>query len=108
VSGTLARVRELVLRGKYTLSDHAYEAARDDGILPMDIINGVHEAEVVEDYPNANRGPSVLILSRNEDGQPIHAVWGIHRDNLYKAVVITAYKPEQSLWSTDFLNRVKP
>lgn len=108
MSGTLARIRQLVLERKYTLSDHAYEAAQEDGILPLEIINGVHSADVVEDYPDAKRGPSVLVLCRSENRQPIHAVWGIHRDNPDRAVVITAYKPEQGLWSTDFLKRVKP
>ena len=106
MSATLAKVRELVLERKYALSDHAYDEAREDGIVPMEIIIGVHSAVVVEDYPDARRGPSVLVLSSGESGRPIHAVWGIHRDNPNKAVVITAYSPEPTLWSSDFLKRV--
>jgi hypothetical protein len=42
-----------------------------------DILNGVAEADLVEDYPKYFKGPSVLVLQKDAKDLPIHIVWGI-------------------------------
>lgn len=71
----------------------------------MDILSGVREARIVEDYPAYPKGPGVLILQKDLQGNPIHVLWGIPRDAAPPAVLITAYRPDPKYWSEDYMRR---
>jgi hypothetical protein len=101
---TLKRIRELVGRREVYVSDHGYDELANDDIFIQDILAGVLEAKVIEDYPDYYKGPSVLVLQRDELG-PIHVVWGISKNATSPAVLITAYRPDPDLWSKDYLRR---
>ena len=63
-----------------------------DDILGRDVIRSVAAGVVVEDYPDYPRRPCVLTLQRDRDGQPIHVVWGIPKNEIGPAVLVTAYR----------------
>jgi len=77
----------------------------DDAILAEDVLAGVFDAVMVEDYSSAARGPSVLVLQKDGNGHPIHVVWGIPKDRTGPAVLVTAYRPDAVRWSDDFMSR---
>jgi len=105
VSATLEGVKALVAAGKVRISEHGYDELAEDAISVRDIIGGVHEAAVVEDYPDFIKGPAVLVLQFDRDRKPIHVVWGIPRGRSSPAVVVTAYRPDPDRWSENFLER---
>jgi hypothetical protein len=74
MSETLKRIRELVGRREVYVSDHGYDELANDGIFIQDVLPGVMNAIVIEDYPNYYKGPSVLVLQQDEKGA-IHVVW---------------------------------
>jgi hypothetical protein len=39
----------------------------------------------------------VLVLQRDVDGSPVHAVWGVPRGYNYPSVLVTAYRPDPTL-----------
>jgi hypothetical protein len=105
VSQTFERIRDLVAREEVRISEHGYEELTRDGILVAEVVAGTTSGEVVEDYPNFPKGPCVLVLQRDAIGRPIHVVWGIPRNRVSPAVVVTAYRPDPEKWSTDFKRR---
>src|SRR3972149_1922577 len=98
-------VRALVQRGEVRVSDHGYEEMSDEDILARNVLAGVFDGVVVEDYPTYAKGPCVLVLQRDLNQQPIHVVWGIPKNLSSPAVVVTAYRPNPDLWSEDFMRR---
>jgi hypothetical protein len=105
MSETFDKVCALVERGEVKVSDHGYDEMSDEDILARDVLAGISEGIVVEDYPTYAKGPCVLVLQRDRDQRPIHVVWGIPKDLLSPAVVVTAYRPNPDLWSEDFTRR---
>jgi Domain of unknown function (DUF4258) len=108
VSDTLTRVRALVRSGTVRISAHGYDELAADGIYATDVLAGLDIGHLVEDYPNAAHGPCVLVLQADGDGRPIHVVWGIPRGRAEPATLVTAYRPDESRWSADFMTRKKP
>lgn len=105
MSATLARIKTLIARGEVKVSDHGYDELSADGILVRDLIDGVPDAEMLEDYPDYPKGPCVLVLQSAADQSPIHAVWGIPKGETTPAVLVTAYRPDAGKWTKDFRRR---
>ncbi|HTG32795.1 MAG TPA: DUF4258 domain-containing protein [Thermoanaerobaculia bacterium] len=105
MSNTFRSIQELVRRREVRISNHGYDELAADGILATDVVAGVEDAKVIEDYPDYPKGPCVLVLERDSDGQPLHAVWGIPRRTSTPAVLITAYRPDVERWTADFMKR---
>jgi hypothetical protein len=106
VSETLTRIQVHLAAGNFAVSRHAYDKLSKRGILPLDVIAAMENAIVVEDYPDAGRGPSVLVLIDTPETGSVHAVWGIHNENPGVAVLVTAYKPTSDIWTKDFKTRL--
>jgi len=106
--GVLSLVRSLVAAGFVEVTRHAFRELADDEILIRDVLAGLKKAIVVEAYPDAKRGPSVLVLQRDAHDNPLHLVWGVPRETLTPAVLITAYRPDPARWSRDYTERRSP
>jgi hypothetical protein len=107
LSATLDSIRTLVAAGKVIISVHGYDELAADDIFVADVLAGLGSAQVVEDYPDAVRGPSVLVLAADSAGDLFHAVWGIPKGKSEPAVLVTAYRPDPQLWLEGFLERRK-
>ena len=106
-SEILLRIQALVARGEYVVSNHGYDELAADGIFASEIIDGVMAASVVEEYRQASKGPSALVLQKDDAGVPVHVVWGIPKGFDAPAVLVTAYRPDPDRWSADFTKRRK-
>jgi hypothetical protein len=105
MSDTLNSVIELVSRNEIRISAHGYRELAADDIFVRDLIQHVGEALLIEDYPDFHKGPAVLVLHYDSEGDPIHVVWGIPIGETKPAVLVTAYRPDPSRWSSDFTRR---
>ncbi len=105
MSQTLEQVRALVARGEVRVSVHGYEELAADHVRVRDVIDGLAGAVVVEDYPEYQKGPCVLVLEHDKAGQPIHVVWGIPFGQNSPAVIVTAYRPDPAKWDESWRKR---
>jgi hypothetical protein len=94
--------------GAVFVSAHGYDELADDDIFFGDVLAGLPTAQLVEDYPAATKGPSILVLEYDSADLPIHVVWGIPKGAGGPAVLVTAYRPDPARWSSDFKERRKP
>ena len=104
---TLHHVQELVLAGEVAISEHGYDELAADGISVREIIEGVQDSFLIEEYPSYGKGPCVLVRQTDGHGHAIHAVWGIPKNALAPAVLVTAYRPDPERWGDDFSRRIK-
>ena len=82
-------VIDLISRHEVMISEHGYDELSEDNITIRDVIRGAKNAVVIEDYPDYYKGPCVLVLQKDHEGKPIHAVWGIPKNVSSPAVLIT-------------------
>jgi hypothetical protein len=104
---TLQRVRELVRARRVRISEHGYDELGADGISAREIVEGLQDAVLIEEYPAFAKGPCVLVRQRDKRGEAVHAVWGIPRGEVSPAVLVTAYRPDPERWADDFSRRKK-
>jgi hypothetical protein len=105
MSNTLKDVLGLIREGDIVVSNHGYDELAEDSLTVREILASASDAVVIEDYPDYPKGPCVLVLQQDVHGQPIHVVWGVPTGSVSPAVLVTAYRPDPDLWSTDFLRR---
>lgn len=102
---TLAIIQMLIENGQVRISEHGYDEMVADDLSTRDVLKGVRDAIVVEDYPHFHKGRCVLTLQKDRLGSPIHVVWGIPKGQTTPAVLVTAYRPDPERWTVDFRRR---
>lgn len=105
MSEFVEKVRALISAGEVRISEHGYDELAEDGLTVREVLGGIVEAVVVEEYPSYPKGPCVLLLQKDKAGAPIHVVWGIPKDHDKPAVLITAYRPDPGRWDESFMRR---
>lgn len=101
----LSKIQHLVDVGKVRISERGYVELADDGIFAREVVSGIRNAVVVEEYPDYKKGPCILVPERDNKNDPIHAVWGIPKGHTEPAVLVTAHRPDPTIWELDFAHR---
>ena len=105
MSGTIDQIQRLVSAAEVRISEHGYDELSADGLTVREIVAGIADAELIEDYPAYPKGPSVLVLQHDKAGKPVHVVWGIPKGYTSPAVLVTAYRPDPEKWELGYIRR---
>ena len=104
MSDSLKRVRSLAAQGKVGISYHGYDELADDAIFAVDALAGLADAVVIEDYPLAAKGPSVLVL-QTQRWPPDSRGLGHPERSQRTSHVGNSVRPDPARWSQDFTRR---
>ena len=86
-------------------SSHAIKRMFERKISRDDVLEIIHNGEVIADYPDDQPYPSSLLLAFVGD-RALHLVLAVdHSTNA--CYVITTYDPDPSLWEPNFKRRRK-
>jgi hypothetical protein len=88
------RIAELIESGEILISHHARVRMFERNVSTDELIAVISSGEIIEEYPDDEPCPSVLILSFIE-AVAYHTVIALCRDHIR---VITVYIPEQDKW----------
>ena len=105
MSDTLKKIKQLVDSGDVRISEHGYDELSNDHLTAREIVRGIDNAILIEDYPDFPKGASVLVLQTDKNDHPIHVVWGIPKSHNSPAVLVTAYRPDPDRWNDTFTER---
>jgi hypothetical protein len=105
LSKFVEQVRALMRAGNVRISEHGYDELAEDGLTAREILGGVQNAVVVEEYRDYPKGPCALFLQTDRVGSPVHVVWGIPRGHDGPVVLVTAYRPDPQRWDETFMRR---
>lgn len=105
MSNILERIQDLAEQGDLRISEHGYDELVEDGLSAREVVAGIQQAIVIEEYPDYPKGPCVLVFQRDRNQAPFHVVWGIPRGHDRPGVLITAYRPDPARWDSTLIRR---
>jgi len=105
LSQFLERIQELIGFGEVRISEHGYDELAEDDLTVKELLAGVLNAVVIEEYPNYPKGACILLLQKDRSGKPVHVVWGIPKGYNKPVVLVTAYRPDPAQWDENYLKR---
>ena len=101
----LDTVCNLIRTGSVRISEHGYDELGKDELSVKELLDGVENASVVEEYPDFPKGKCILLLQSDKQGNPIHVLWGIPKGYEKPVVLVTAYRPDPERWDPSYLHR---
>ena len=99
------QVQGLIDTGEVRISEHGYDESAEDELTARELLAGVKNAIIIEEYPDYSKGPCALTLQQDRSERPVHVVWGIPKGNNKPVVLVTAYRPDPERWDESFLRR---
>ena len=88
---------------KIMFSGHAIQRMYESSILPSDVRQVVSEGEIIHEYTDDKPLPSFLLLGIINNIS-LHVLLGVDTDSK-DCMIITAYRPDPTIWDNNFKNR---
>ena len=62
------KLRTLIVAGDVRISEHGYDELADDGLSAREVLNGIQEAVIVEEYPDYPKGTVRTAFAKRSNG----------------------------------------
>jgi hypothetical protein len=99
LAGIRARIRHQVHEDRLRITAHAHQEMGEDDVSLDELCEVLLDAEIVENYPEHERGSCCLMCGKTAAGRHLHAVCTTALD---VTVIITVYEPKPPRWTTPF------
>lgn len=88
-------------KNRIVYTEHALDEMNEeeDVITKEEVRNVVFNGEIIENYPEDDRGHSCLMMNETGKKRPVHVVCSPKEEYL---VIITTYVPNSRKWGSDF------
>lgn len=100
----IEEIKNLCQSGKVQWTEHVMKRLIKRNITRSEVKATLMTGVIIEEYPNDYPFPSCLVLGLSTPTQYIHVVCGIGNDRLW---IITAYRPDTTIWNESFTKRRK-
>jgi len=97
----------LLTLGKVRVSEHGYDELSEEGLSAGEVVAGLIDGTLIEEYPDFAKGHCALCLQLDSGGNPVHVVWGIPKGYYEPLVLVTAYRPDPDKWDRTYRKRLK-
>ena len=97
LAAMLLAVRSQAAAGKYRLTRHSVEEMTSRNISLEEVLRAIACGEILENYPNHQRGACCLLCDVSNVNRPLHIVCTSGQPEL---IIITAYQPELPKWAS--------
>lgn len=88
-------ILSLIDNNEYYITQHAHIEMYEELYTIEDVILGIKNGEIIEQYPEHKRGPCCLISGKTNKNRPIHIVTTTTQEKL---IIITVYEPTKPKW----------
>jgi len=94
-------IEQMCSQMKLRWTNHVLVRLSQRNISIGNVINGLQNGEIIEQYPDDYPYPSCLVLGYTKGNKAIHVVCGLDEE----LWLITAYYPDSDEWTDDFKQR---
>lgn len=103
----LEAIRASFCQGTYLFTTSGLPKMRKLGIKSSDVEEAIcrDTPEIIEDYPEDERGPACLVLGWADLARPLHIVVGYGLLPDVETEVITVYEPDHRQWHNHRVRR---
>lgn len=107
MGANLAEIREAFCRRTYILTTTGTMKLLKRDIAAEQVEDAIcgDAPEIIEDYPEDERGPACLVLGWADLARPLHVEVGYGLTPGAVIALITAYEPDASKWYPDLRTR---
>ncbi len=97
LDGILAHLCDQVEADNVKITAHAQQEMLEDQLSLEDIYRAIQTGQIIENYPDHQRGACCLLYGNNDHEEPVHVVCTTVNAVL---ILITVYRPELPKWIT--------
>jgi hypothetical protein len=104
MSTVIDRIQEQTKNRSIRFTLHAHKKMIAEQVHVADLLHTLSNAQLLEDYPEYERGPCCLVYGKTDSGRPIHVVC---TTSLPELIIITVYEPKPPKWINPCQRRPK-
>jgi hypothetical protein len=92
---TLVRIQAQAFARAIRVTDHAREEMEAEAITQAEVLEAITAGQIIENYPDHQRGACCLLSGRTAKGRSLHVVC---TTSLPLLLIITVYVPAPPKW----------